>query len=34
MNSKNYLNSEFLNTAAFYKAQDTKTTISYLNGAI
>lgn len=30
MNTKNYLNSDFLNTAAFYKAADTKVSVSYL----
>jgi hypothetical protein len=30
MNTKNYLNSEFLNTAFFYKAPESKATISYL----
>jgi hypothetical protein len=30
MNSKSYLNSEFLNTAYFYKAPETKASISYI----
>lgn len=30
MNTKNYLNSDFLNTAYFYKSPETKATISYI----